>query len=581
MERKQVITIGALALGLLSWRVSGMQQAAGDEVILQTKDQKKVRMSKEDAKLFGTINDLMADVANEKGMITEAIPLNNVSFDTLQHLLRELPWAKTAGQSARDVVKDIPASEYQLSTPNMRQAWENLLAADYLQSPALTERYAFMIGKMVSSDNALVSLAQGTQGYVDLIKAIDARPALAQLIYSYIKDATTENLWIEAAQYKHKNAVESAQFSPDGNKVLTRDLAAHLWDVNSGSELFTFTHQKVDDATFSPNGDRVATAAVDRTIHIWNAQTGEQQQILTGHTSYIKSVSFSPNGTELISASFDKTARSWNISTGDTLILRHEFMVTSASFSPSGTKILTASYLENGKDLYGFARIWTAANGALEHTLPRQKGAIQVAVFSPDSSKVLTSSYYGETRIWDTNTGQKIRDLEGHTSRISAASFSSDGAMILTASLDNTARIWEASSGKVLHILKVPNENKNDAILSAAFSPANDVVATGSSNGMIRIWDAITGRLLRTLKGHTHKVQSVSFSPDGTKIVSASLDQTARIWKPLPLNLEQALFIKMLAKGLYPSINALQWEKSVIESFDPQYKLTKYNLIPQ
>src|SRR5208337_1870916 len=45
-----------------------------------------------------------------------------------------------------------------------------------------------------------------------------------------------------------------------------------------------------------------------------------------------------------------------------------------------------------------------------------------------------------------------------------------------------------------------------------------------------RVWDAATGRELTVLKGHEGSVCSASFSPDGTRIVTASLDKTARIW---------------------------------------------------
>jgi WD40 repeat protein len=48
--------------------------------------------------------------------------------------------------------------------------------------------------------------------------------------------------------------------------------------------------------------------------------------------------------------------------------------------------------------------------------------------------------------------------------------------------------------------------------------------------GIIKIWDANTGECLKTLDGHSGWVRSVAFSPDGTKIISGSFDDTIKIW---------------------------------------------------
>ena len=65
---------------------------------------------------------------------------------------------------------------------------------------------------------------------------------------------------------------------------------------------------------------------------------------------------------------------------------------------------------------------------------------------------------------------------------------------------------------------------------SAAFSPDGNVIVTASYDNTVKIWDALTGECLQTLEGHTERVDSVVFSPDGKKIVTASADKTAKIW---------------------------------------------------
>ena len=67
-------------------------------------------------------------------------------------------------------------------------------------------------------------------------------------------------------------------------------------------------------------------------------------------------------------------------------------------------------------------------------------------------------------------------------------------------------------------------------VWSVAFSPDGTKIVSGSHDETVRVWDAVTGTLSNTLEGHSSDVTSVAFSPDGTKIVSGSKDKTVRIW---------------------------------------------------
>ena len=67
----------------------------------------------------------------------------------------------------------------------------------------------------------------------------------------------------------------------------------------------------------------------------------------------------------------------------------------------------------------------------------------------------------------------------------------------------------------------------SDAVSSASFSPDGTKVVSGSWDQTVRIWDAVTGECAQTLEGHSSGVTSASFSP---KVVSGSDDQTVRIW---------------------------------------------------
>jgi WD40 repeat protein len=68
-------------------------------------------------------------------------------------------------------------------------------------------------------------------------------------------------------------------------------------------------------------------------------------------------------------------------------------------------------------------------------------------------------------------------------------------------------------------------------VSSAAFSPDGSRIVTASGT-TARIWDAATAKEIAVLRGHDDTVNSAAFSPDGLRIVTASSDNTVRIWDP-------------------------------------------------
>jgi WD40 repeat protein len=107
------------------------------------------------------------------------------------------------------------------------------------------------------------------------------------------------------------------------------------------------------------------------------------------------------------------------------------------------------------------------------------------------------------------------------------AAISPDGARIATSSFwDNTARVWDARSGTELLALR----GHADLVKSASFSPDGTRVVTASWDKTARVWNARSGTELRDFCGHAGPVTAASFSPDGSRLVTASSDQTARVW---------------------------------------------------
>src|SRR4051794_24818198 len=70
--------------------------------------------------------------------------------------------------------------------------------------------------------------------------------------------------------------------------------------------------------------------------------------------------------------------------------------------------------------------------------------------YSPDGSRILTTSRDHTARIWDATTGKPLLTLTGHTGSVTSGAYSPDGSRILTTGEDRTAQVWDAATGEPL-----------------------------------------------------------------------------------------------------------------------------------
>ncbi len=197
----------------------------------------------------------------------------------------------------------------------------------------------------------------------------------------------------------------------------------------------------------------------------------------------------------------------------DLLTLKGHPNAVLASFSPDGSRIVTGSY-------DGTAKVWDAKSGAVVLTLKGHTPAqVHSASFSPDGSRIVTGSDDNTAKVWDAKSGAELLTLKGHTGGLGSASFSPDSSRIVTVS-DQTAKVWDAKSGAVLLTLK----GSHGDLTFGVVQPGRIADRHREKDKQVKVWDAKSGTVLHTLKGHTRPVFSASFSPDGSRVVTASYD---------------------------------------------------------
>ncbi|KAN0075185.1 hypothetical protein V8E54_007796 [Elaphomyces granulatus] len=320
---------------------------------------------------------------------------------------------------------------------------------------------------------------------------------------------------------------------------------------SSLEQILTGHSDWVRSVAFSPDSKKVVSGSYDSTVRIWDITTGQADQTLTGHSDLVTSVAFSPDGKKVVSGSSDRTVRVWDITTGqaDQALTGHSVEVTSVAFSPDGKKVVSGSY-----DLT--VRVWNITTGQADQTLTGHSDEVMSVAFSPDGKKVVSGSGDSTVRVWDITTGQADQTLTGHSDVVRSVAFSPDGKKVVSGCYDSTVRVWDITTGQADQTLT----GHSDKVSSVAFSPDGKKVVSGSGDSTVRVWDITAGQADQTLTGNSDRavsvaflpstmriwniatgradrltghldwVRSVAFSPDGKKVVAGSSDRTVRVW---------------------------------------------------
>lgn len=382
------------------------------------------------------------------------------------------------------------------------------------------------------------------------------------LIYSF-KNATP------AAQFRVAGSPLDTAFSPDG-----RTLAV----ANSGVELFDIVNRKLlkpiprDALTveFSPDSAKLIVGGFEDT-QIWTLSPrtlalkmdGKINPVLLsdnaglvavnektrrpvliafdgaviplGYSSHPASrFAISKDGSRMLGFNLDDSLSLWNLKT-------KRVVFTAPIGLPRRDSVLTrlsGDFLENGDGviLGGPAGVGLKILRFATTNIPddvsdigQQDGTVRSLNFAPDDTAVIAGSDRGLV-IWNLETLAPTLNLPNLLSATTATGFSADGQMVGAgfAAPNGLVSIWKVNDSTLVNTLL---GHRGSRVQSLAFSPDGSRLATASADATVKIWSLATGKLERTLTGYASGMVGVAFTADGTQLVVAPIRGAFEVWE--------------------------------------------------
>ena len=202
----------------------------------------------------------------------------------------------------------------------------------------------------------------------------------------------------------HSDLVLGVALSADSKRAVSasRDKTLKVWDVESGREVRTLAGHLsvVNGVALSADGKRAVSASSDKTLKVWDVDSGREMRTLAGHSSYVLTVAPSADGKRALSTSLDKTLKVWEVDSG------REVRTLAGHFADAYRVALSAG----GK---------LAVSASLDKTL----------------------------KVWEVESGREVRTLAGHSSHVRKVALNADGKQVASVSIDNTLKLWDVESG--------------------------------------------------------------------------------------------------------------------------------------
>lgn len=287
---------------------------------------------------------------------------------------------------------------------------------------------------------------------------------------------------------------------------------------------------------FSQDASKVVSCGADKTVKVWESQSGKGLLSMTGHSDVVHCCRFSSNGARIVSCSADHTVKVWDSSSGRELLSfkGHNQDVFTCMFSPGDKNIVSCSADKTVK-------VWNSVSGVEQVTFTGHADIVRCCCYSPDGARIVSCSDDTLVKVWDSNSGQELFTLEGGTnSAVTYCCFKPTGSSIVGVS-DTVVKIWDSKTGQELKSLQTLSTT-----LSLAYSQNDSILAVGLSDTTVQLWNAVSEASLGVYRGHSGWVHCVAFSQDASRLVSASEDETVKIWAVDTTTVQGSIKLRMV-----------------------------------
>jgi WD40 repeat protein len=314
----------------------------------------------------------------------------------------------------------------------------------------------------------------------------------------------------------HENFIEDLAFSPDDTRLVSVAMEGpvHIWDVASGKRIARATgHTRYLKAVaFAPDGRTFATAGADRTVRIWETDECREIACHIGHTAVIYDIATHPEG--VVSFSFDGTARLWGTTEHEPVktVATDVGPIAKLAFNQTGALLALAS--RDG------SRLEVRDTGSLARVEARRFDPLQ----SPHAGSIRFDA--SGRAVLERTARQAAAPTPGHL-----------GGDVVTRTAVTRFRIAALTSRGELYLLDAESlaiiarlKGHSDKVSSMAFCPDGSRLVSGGHDGSVRLWDTATGSQVAVLHGHSDRVFSVAFSRNGERIASGTQQGEVRIW---------------------------------------------------
>jgi len=290
-------------------------------------------------------------------------------------------------------------------------------------------------------------------------------------------------------------------------------------------------------STSSENPDMILSSSRDKTCILWELKRTEEEygfarRALTGHSHFVEDVVISSDGQFALSCSWDRSLRLWDLNSGTTArrFVDHDNDVLSVAFSADNRQIVSGS-----RD--GSIKLWNTL-GECKFTITDggHDGWVSCVRFSPNTSSplIVSGGWDNMVKVWDLQSCKLKCDLAGHTGNVNTVTVSPDGSLCASGGKDGTAMLWDLNDGKYLYHL-----DADDDIKCLVFSP-NRYWLCAATEDCIKIWDLESKSIVDELRpevsttGKRSKAPaciSLAWSTDGNTLFAGYTDGIIRVYQ--------------------------------------------------